>query len=173
MILYSEYPDVKEPVGFVCDVCGKKFVLENQYDRINRNKVEEQMGIVRVLRQDGTIAQHEYHVCSMHCTGHILTKYRQPTEVFIPAGGLFDRRTAGAVDNGSREAEPNAEPETYTDFLRGWVKPECRVTEEQQRKLGEKIFEYISWSAADPVKLITLAAVLMSFDKDMEREKGQ
>lgn len=177
MIIYSEYPGVKEPVGFMCDVCGKKFVLENQYERINRNKVEDQLGIVRALRKDGSIAQHEYHVCSMHCIGHILTKYRQPTEILIPEGGLFDRRTAGTGDGGSREAEPKEEPkeepETCISICRGWEKPGCAATDEQHRKLGEKIHEYISRAEADPVKLITLAAVLMSFDKDMEREKGQ
>lgn len=163
MIVHSPHKEIKEPIGYVCDICGKAIELDNSYQKMYDNTVESQMGIVRVLQPDGSPAGEEIHVCSMDCAGKVVRRYNMKIQILIPSMGHFDRSR--------KDNKPEESGETFTSVLSGLAKNKITGTDEQYRKLGKKIFDYISWAGADPVKLITLAAVLMSFDKDMERGK--
>lgn len=164
MILYSEHKEVKEPVGYVCDVCGKRSQLANTYDRLYRNTVEDQMGVVRVLQPDGTADLGEVHVCCWKCAVKAAGRYNMRMEIRIPAFGVFDK--GHAADLPESDKTEKAE-ETLSELcFRGVEK------DERYRQIGERICRYIQCAGADPVKLITLAAAVLAIDKDIERTGG-
>ena len=167
MILRSEHREVKEPIGYVCDVCGKKFELANTYDRIYRNTTEDQMGIVRVLQPDGTADDVEMHVCCWKCAVKAAGRYNMRMEIRIPAFGVFDKAHTGDIKAHEKVPETVGKPETLADLCFRGVEGDDRY-----RLVGQKICRYIQYAGADPSKLIMLAAAVMAIDKDMEKREG-
>lgn len=167
MILYSEHKEVKEPVGYVCDVCGRKFALENTYERLYCNTVDQQMGIVRVLQPDGSTGLEEIHVCGWKCAAKAAGRYNMKMELRIPAFGVFDKAHTGDIKANEKVPETGGKPETLADLCFRGVEGD-----ERYRRIGEKISRYIQSAGADPTKLIMLAAAVLSIDKDMERMCG-
>ena len=167
MILYSKHKEVKEPVGYVCDVCGKKFELANTYERLYCNTVEQQMGVVRVLQPDGSSDLEEIHVCCWKCAVKAAGRYNMRMELRIPAFGVFDKVHTGDVPEPEKVPEVGGESESLSELCFRDVEKDDRY-----RLIGEKICRYIQYAGADPSKLVMLAAAVLSIDKDMERIGG-
>lgn len=126
MILYSEHKAITAPVGFVCDVCGRRVVVENSYERAYHNTVEEQMGILRILP-----AGEEMHVCSMACISRVARRYRVRLAVELPALGQFDRSLRSA------EAEREPEEERLAQLCRGLASVLLNVAENVESEKGD------------------------------------
>ncbi len=99
IIKYAE-KTTKIPIGFMCDICKRKYELDSEdltdYDIKTKCSIENQMAVIKYSYPVGAYQERtenaEKHCCCTSCLIGALLHVPFSAEITIPSWGVFDRK---------------------------------------------------------------------------------